>query len=157
MVAFCFNEVRQKQISILHSPKVQPTGNHSVAIICQSLTRMPPVISLPMFASANSSLTAYKDAVQKLASVPIFELRVFAEQKRRHGCSQLTAVMGNVRVAHYLASFHKNAVFVKTRYCFICPPSLAEMDCVQGWTRYKSSRCLYANCVPCTVSVQTRV
>ena len=29
--------------------------------------------------------------------------------------------------------------------------------CVYGWTRYKSSRCLYANCVSCTVSVQTRV
>ena len=65
--------------------------------------------------------------------------------------------MGNVRVAHYLASFHKNAVFVKTRYCFICPPSVAEMDCVQGWTRYKSSRCLYSNCARCTVRVQTRV
>ena len=65
--------------------------------------------------------------------------------------------MGNVRVAHYLASFHKNVIFVKTRCCFICPPSLAEMDCVQGWTRYKSSRCLYANCARCTVSVQTRV
>ena len=63
-------------------------------------------------------------------------------RKTRHGFSQLTLVMGNVRVAHYLASFHKNAVFVKTRYCFICPPSLAEKDCVQGWTRYKSSRCL---------------
>jgi len=46
-------------------------------------------------------------------------------RETRHGFSQLTAVMGNVRVAHYLASFHKNAVFVKTRYCFICPPSLA--------------------------------
>ena len=38
--------------------------------------------------------------------------------------------MGNVRVAHYLASFHKNVIFVKTRYCFICPPYLAEKDCV---------------------------
>ena len=65
--------------------------------------------------------------------------------------------MGNVRVAHYLASFHKNVIFVKTRHCFIYPPSLAEKDCVQGWTRYKSSRCLYANCARCTVSVQTRV
>ena len=45
MVAFCFNEVRQKQISILHSPKVQPTGNHSVAIICHLLTRMSAVES----------------------------------------------------------------------------------------------------------------
>ena len=36
--------------------------------------------------------------------------------------------MGNVRVAHYLASFHKNAVFVKTRHCFIYPPSVAEMS-----------------------------
>ena len=45
-----------------------------------------------MFASANSSLTAYKDAVQKLASVPIFELRVFAEQKRRQGFLPLTSV-----------------------------------------------------------------
>ena len=45
--------------------------------------------------------------------------------------------MGNVRVAHYLASFHKNVIFVKTRHCFICPPSLAEIDCVQGWTRLK--------------------
>ena len=32
------------------------------------------------------------DAVQKLASVPIFELRVFAEQKRRHGFLPLTSV-----------------------------------------------------------------
>ena len=36
--------------------------------------------------------------------------------------------MGNVRVAHYLSSFHKNAVFVKTRHCFIYPPSVAEMS-----------------------------
>ena len=45
--------------------------------------------------------------------------------------------MGNVRVAHYLASFHKNAVFVKTRYCFICPPSLAvaAQDAVQKLAR----------------------
>ena len=48
-------------------------------------------------------------------------------QKRRQGCSQLTSVMGNVRVAHYLASFHKNVIFVKTRHCFICPPSLAAL------------------------------
>ena len=34
-------------------------------------------------------------------------------RKTRHGFSQLTLVMGNVRVAHYLASFHKNAVFLK--------------------------------------------
>ena len=36
--------------------------------------------------------------------------------------------MGNVRVAHYLASFHKNVIFVKTRHCFIYPPSVAEMS-----------------------------
>ena len=36
--------------------------------------------------------------------------------------------MGNVRVAHYLASFHKNNIFVKTRHCFIYPPSVAEMS-----------------------------
>ena len=70
--------------------------------------------------------------VQQCTSLYIAELRVFAEQKRRQGCSQLTSVMGNVRVAHYLASFHKNVIFVKTRHCFICPPSLAEIDCVQG-------------------------
>ena len=32
------------------------------------------------------------DAAQKLASVPIFELRVFAEQKRRHGFLPLTSL-----------------------------------------------------------------
>jgi len=32
------------------------------------------------------------DAVQKLASVPIFELRVFAEQKRRQGFLPLTSL-----------------------------------------------------------------
>ena len=32
------------------------------------------------------------DAVQKLASLPIFELRVFAEQKRRHGFLPLTSL-----------------------------------------------------------------
>ena len=36
--------------------------------------------------------------------------------------------MGNVRVAHYLASFHKNVIFVKTHHCFIYPPSVAEMS-----------------------------
>ena len=36
--------------------------------------------------------------------------------------------MGNVRVAHYLASFHKNVIFVKTRHCFIYPPSVAEIS-----------------------------
>ena len=39
--------------------------------------------------------------------------------------------MGNVRVAHYLASFHKNAIFVKTRYCFIYPPSVAGLGNVR--------------------------
>ena len=33
--------------------------------------------------------------------------------------------MGNVRVAHYLA------IFVKTRYCFICPPSVAGLGNVR--------------------------
>ena len=32
------------------------------------------------------------DAVQKLASLPIFELRVFAEQKRRQGFLPLTSL-----------------------------------------------------------------
>ena len=63
-------------------------GSLSLAVAA----RMPPVRSPTMFASANSSLTAYKDAVQKLASVPIFELRVFAEQKRRHGFLPLTSL-----------------------------------------------------------------
>ena len=38
------------------------------------------------------------DAVQKLASLPIFELRVFAEQKRRHGFSPADLLVSTVDV-----------------------------------------------------------
>ena len=62
-----------------------------------------------------------------------------------------TAILGGV------ARMRFKFFIQKTRCCFICQPSLAEMDCVKGWTRYKSSRCLYANCARCTVSIQTRV
>ena len=44
------------------------------------------------FLPLTSLAVAAQDAVQKLASVPIFELRVFAEQKRRHGFLPLTSV-----------------------------------------------------------------
>ena len=37
-------------------------------------------------------------------------------------------VIYNIRVVNYLASFHKNVIFVKTRYCFIYPPSLAGVE-----------------------------
>ena len=46
---------------------------------------------------------------------------------------EMTTVMGNVRVAHYRASFHKNVIFVKTRHCFICPPSLAARMRFKNW------------------------
>ena len=56
--------------------------------------------------------------------------------------------MGNVRVAHYLASFHKNVIFVKTRCCFICPPSLAavaRMPPVISLTMFASANSKFKN------------
>ena len=87
--------------------------------------------------------------VHELTSLSIRALRVF--HSKNSVVILYTAILGGV------ARMRFKFFIQKTRCCFICPPSLAEMDCVQGWTRYKSSRCLYANCARCTVSVQTRV
>ena len=71
--------------------------------------------------------------------MPIFELRVCMK------ASQNTLWI--------LRRFQPQFWAMPKTYC----KSVAEIDGGQGWTRYKSSRCLYANCAPCTVSVQTRV
>ena len=78
---------------------MQLTGNRTVAILFQ------------YFLGIRTLLKPAKDAGQKLASLPIFELRVF--RSKNSVVLLYTAIRGGNDAVQKLATFFKNVIFEK--------------------------------------------